>query len=184
MSNTVKAFVKENFRHFNAATLVAASEAYDVHLRSGGKMFMAIAGAMSTAELGISLAEMIRKDKVHAISCTGANLEEDIFNSALKLFLYKKGLIVKQDTDTYTFQKVTFSIMVRGIIEDVNKDVLIIRIGNAKIWVEHFSKWDYLSGDWVEMKGRYCGTIVLGDEYIQRFACDEIKIIDIKNIDR
>ena len=112
------------------------------------------------------------------------DFEEDVFNSALKLFLYKKGLIVKQDTDTYTFQKVTFSIMVRGIIEDVSKDVLIIRIGNAKIWVEHFSKWDYLSGDWVEMKGRYCGTIVLGDEYIQRFACDEIKIIDIKNIDR
>jgi deoxyhypusine synthase len=35
---------------------------------------------MSTAELGKSLAEMIRKDKVHIISCTGANLEEDIFN--------------------------------------------------------------------------------------------------------
>jgi len=41
---------------------------------------MAIAGAMSTAELGLTLAEMIRRDKVHAISCTGANLEEDIFN--------------------------------------------------------------------------------------------------------
>ena len=39
-----------------------------------------LAGAMSTAELGISLAELIRQDKVHAISCTGANLEEDIFN--------------------------------------------------------------------------------------------------------
>jgi len=35
---------------------------------------------MSTAELGISLAQMIREDKVHIISCTGANLEEDIFN--------------------------------------------------------------------------------------------------------
>jgi len=39
-----------------------------------------LAGAMSTAELGISLAEMIRQDKVHAIACTGANLEEDLFN--------------------------------------------------------------------------------------------------------
>lgn len=35
---------------------------------------------MSTAEIGVSLAEMIRQGKVHAISCTGANLEEDIFN--------------------------------------------------------------------------------------------------------
>ena len=43
-------------------------------------MFMTLAGAMSTAELGVSLAEMIRQDKVHAICCTGANLEEDVFN--------------------------------------------------------------------------------------------------------
>ena len=43
-------------------------------------MLLAMGGAMSTAELGITLAEMIRRDKVHAISCTGANLEEDMFN--------------------------------------------------------------------------------------------------------
>lgn len=43
-------------------------------------MFVTLAGAMSTAELGLSLAEMIRQDKVHAICCTGANLEEDVFN--------------------------------------------------------------------------------------------------------
>ena len=43
-------------------------------------MLVSLAGAMSTAELGVSLAEMIRQDKVHAISCTGANLEEDVFN--------------------------------------------------------------------------------------------------------
>ena len=112
------------------------------------------------------------------------DFEEDIFNSALKLFLYKKGLIIKQDIDTYTFQKVTFSIMVRGIIEDVNKDVLIVRIGDAKIWVEHFSKWDYLPGDWIEMKGRYRGTIILGDVDMQQFICEDIKIIDIKDIAR
>ena len=57
-----------------------ASDAYSAHLDEGGKMMMTLAGAMSTAELGISLAEMIRQDKVQAISCTGANLEEDIFN--------------------------------------------------------------------------------------------------------
>ncbi len=76
----VRDFIKHNFRHFNAAALVDAAEAYEKHLQGGNKMLVAMAGAMSTAELGISLAEMIRQDKVHIICCTGANLEEDIFN--------------------------------------------------------------------------------------------------------
>ncbi|MEM4662809.1 MAG: deoxyhypusine synthase family protein [Candidatus Diapherotrites archaeon] len=76
----IKDFIDRNFKHFNAYALKAAAEAYVKHLKNGGKILLAMAGAMSTAELGISLAEMIRKDKVHAISCTGANLEEDIFN--------------------------------------------------------------------------------------------------------
>ncbi|HLG20557.1 MAG TPA: deoxyhypusine synthase family protein [Bdellovibrionota bacterium] len=81
MSNPpITTFMKTHFRHFNAARVVEASEAYKHHLDRGGKMFLALAGAMSTAELGISLAEMIRKGKIHAISCTGANLEEDLFN--------------------------------------------------------------------------------------------------------
>lgn len=73
-------FMHRNFKHFNAASVVDASQGWVDHLEAGGKMLVALAGAMSTAELGISLAEMIRQDKVHAISCTGANLEEDIFN--------------------------------------------------------------------------------------------------------
>ncbi|PRY15523.1 homospermidine synthase (spermidine-specific) [Pontibacter ummariensis] len=73
-------FIKKHYKHFNAASLVDAAEAYKTHLDTGGKMLITLAGAMSTAELGIILAEMIRQDKVHAISCTGANLEEDIFN--------------------------------------------------------------------------------------------------------
>ncbi len=76
----VSAFIQHHFRHFNAATLVDAAEAYRNLLDEEGLMFLAMAGAMSTAELGLSLAEMIRRDKVHAICCTGANLEEDIFN--------------------------------------------------------------------------------------------------------
>jgi deoxyhypusine synthase len=76
----VSQFVRYHYRHFNAAALVDAATAYSSHLDNGGKMLMTIAGAMSTAELGISLAEMIRQNKVQAISCTGANLEEDIFN--------------------------------------------------------------------------------------------------------
>src|SRR6202140_4732637 len=77
---SVQQFIKPHFRPFNAAVLVDAAEAYCSHLAQGGKMLLAMAGAMSTAELGLSLAEMIRQDKVHAICTTGANLEEDIFN--------------------------------------------------------------------------------------------------------
>lgn len=73
-------FIKTHYRHFNAACLREASEGYVRHLESGGKMLMTLAGAMSTAEIGVSLAEMIRQGKVQAISCTGANLEEDVFN--------------------------------------------------------------------------------------------------------
>src|SRR4029079_18245693 len=66
--------------HFNAAVCVDAAEAWVSHLNHNGKMLVTLAGAVSTAELGLSLAEIIRQDKVHAICCTGANLEEDIFN--------------------------------------------------------------------------------------------------------
>ncbi|MEQ1877740.1 MAG: deoxyhypusine synthase family protein [Bdellovibrionia bacterium] len=76
----VSQFIKHNYRHFNAAALVDAAEGYRAHLNKGGHMLVTLAGAMSTAELGLTLAEMIREGKVHAISCTGANLEEDLFN--------------------------------------------------------------------------------------------------------
>jgi deoxyhypusine synthase len=78
--SSITSFIKHHYRHFNAAALIDAAEAYNKHLASGGKMFVTIGGAMSTAELGLSLAEMIRQDKIHGISCTGANLEEDVFN--------------------------------------------------------------------------------------------------------
>ncbi|MBU6510077.1 MAG: hypothetical protein KGQ73_07840, partial [Gammaproteobacteria bacterium] len=68
----VAAFIKQHFRHFNAATLIDAAEAYKAHLKAGGKMMVTLAGAMSTAELGLSLAEMIRRDQVQIITCTGA----------------------------------------------------------------------------------------------------------------
>jgi deoxyhypusine synthase len=78
---SIKKFMKHNYRHFNAAVCVDAAEAYISQLKQGNKMMITLAGAMSTAELGLSLAEMIRQEKVHAICCTGANLEEDIFNA-------------------------------------------------------------------------------------------------------
>lgn len=76
----VSEFILHHFRHFNAAALVDAAKAYEEQLDNEAKMMITLAGAMSTAELGLSLAEMIRQDKVHIITCTGANLEEDVFN--------------------------------------------------------------------------------------------------------
>ena len=76
----IRDFMTKNYKHFNSAVCVEAAQAWVDHLDNKGKMFLTLAGAMSTAELGISLAEMIRQDKVHAICCTGANLEEDVFN--------------------------------------------------------------------------------------------------------
>lgn len=91
MSNKgpVSDFLTHHFRHFNAASVVDAAKAYEKQLDSGAKMMITLAGAMSSAELGLSLAEMIRKDKVHIITCTGANLEEDVFNLVAHNF-YKR----------------------------------------------------------------------------------------------
>ena len=76
----ISQFIEKHYLHFNAAALVDAAKGYEEHLLDNGKMMVTLAGAMSTAELGKSLAEMIRQDKIHIISCTGANLEEDIMN--------------------------------------------------------------------------------------------------------
>jgi deoxyhypusine synthase len=76
----VTQFMLEHYKHFNSATLIDAAKGYEKQLEDGNKMMITLAGAMSTAELGKSLAEMIRQDKVHIISCTGANLEEDLMN--------------------------------------------------------------------------------------------------------
>ncbi|MDP6199393.1 MAG: deoxyhypusine synthase family protein [Candidatus Poseidonia sp.] len=76
----VRDFVDEHFRHFNAGTLQGAATSLTALLEDGGKVFLTLAGAMSTAEIGRSLAAMIRAGHIAAISCTGANLEEDLFN--------------------------------------------------------------------------------------------------------
>tara|TARA_R110002049_G_scaffold4601_5_gene32140 strand:+ start:203506 stop:204474 length:969 start_codon:yes stop_codon:yes gene_type:complete len=78
----VSDFLDRHFRHFNARETLAAARSYRdfVGPDQGGQMMVTLAGAMSTGELGLSLAEMIRQGKVHAITCTAANLEEDIFN--------------------------------------------------------------------------------------------------------
>src|SRR5205814_4357748 len=81
---SISEFIERNFRHFNAAMLKDAADGYIAHLDRGGKMMITLAGVMSTAVLGVSLAEMIRLVKVHAITCTGAKFEEDLFNLVVR----------------------------------------------------------------------------------------------------
>ena len=78
--NSVSEFMEFHFRHFNARETLDAAKSFKEHVEGGGQMLLAMAGAMSTAELGVILARMIREGKIHAISCTAANLEEDVFN--------------------------------------------------------------------------------------------------------
>ena len=66
---TIRRFIDHHYRHFNAAALRDAAEGYRAFIDSGGQMFLTMAGAMSTAELGLSLAEMIRRGKIHVMLC-------------------------------------------------------------------------------------------------------------------
>ncbi len=90
VKGSIRAFLDEHFLHFNARETVAAARAYEAHIKRGGRMMVTLAGAMSTAKLGTLLARLIRSGQVHAISCTGANLEEDLFN----LLAYKDYKII------------------------------------------------------------------------------------------
>ncbi len=76
----LREFVDRHFRHFNAGALRDCAQSLEQFLNDGGRLMVTLAGAMSTAEIGRSLAPMIRAGKIHAITCTGANLEEDVFN--------------------------------------------------------------------------------------------------------
>src|SRR5215471_7391802 len=72
-------FVLQNYKNFNARATRDATLAYWRHIERGGRMFWAVAGAMSSAQLGISMAPAIRAGLIHGLSVTGANLEESLF---------------------------------------------------------------------------------------------------------
>ena len=77
---SVRDFIQRNYRHFNAGALSDCIESLRTFLDNDGRLMITLAGAMSTAEIGKTLAPAIRSQKLHAICCTGANLEEDLFN--------------------------------------------------------------------------------------------------------
>ena len=78
--NGIRELLEDHYRHFNAASLYDAAVSLTDFLENDGRLLITLAGAMSTAEIGRSLAPMIRAGKIAAICTTGANLEEDIFN--------------------------------------------------------------------------------------------------------
>lgn len=76
----ISEFLEKHYRHFNAREVLEAAKGYTKFVNKGGRMMLSLAGAMSTAELGKSLSPLIKSGKVHSISSTGANIEEDLFN--------------------------------------------------------------------------------------------------------
>ena len=75
----IRDFIETHYSHFNAGELARCIDSLREFLDGGGRLMITLAGAMSTAEVGKSLAPAIRSQKVHAICCTGANLEEELF---------------------------------------------------------------------------------------------------------
>ncbi len=123
----IRDFMEKHYLHFNARETVAAARAYEAHLEAGGKMLMSLAGAMSTGELGIILARMIREGKVHAISCTGANLEEDVFNlvanQEYEIIQDWRGLSAAEEKSLYDrgFNRVTDTAIPEDVMRHIEK---------------------------------------------------------------
>lgn len=126
----VRAFMEKHYLHFNARETVAAAKAYEAHIQAGGKMMVTLAGAMSTAKLGQILARMIRADMVHAICCTGANLEEDLFNllayNDYKIIDDYRGLSVEAEKELYDqgFNRVTDTAIPETVMRHLERKLL------------------------------------------------------------
>lgn len=131
--STITRFLETHFRHFNARETLDAAKGWCDLLDRGGKMFLTMAGAMSTAEIGVILAEMIRKDKVHAISCTAANLEEDLFNlfnhNEYKMVPHYRDLSPEMEKELYDqgFNRVTDTCIPEGVLRQVQRQI-------AELW--------------------------------------------------
>lgn len=142
-------FMEKHYRHFNAReTLAAAKGFHEFVTEKDGKMVVSLAGAMSTAELGISLAPLIRAGKVHAITCTGANIEEDLFNlvgnSRYKLQPHWRYLTMEQDKQTMDegYNRVTDTCIPEDIMIDMHKAMRELWAKSATNGESYFH-WEY-----------------------------------------
>ena len=143
-------FILKNYKNFNSRALRDATLAYWDHSQKGGKMFWAIAGAMSSAQLGIVLAPAIRAGLIHGISSTGANLEESLFRLVAhnhykdfpdyRYFTKEDDTKILEDrmrrvTDTSIPEDEAFRVVEKQIVptwEQATKD------GTRKFWHEYF----------------------------------------------
>ena len=127
---SIRHFLDQHFLHFNARETVAAARAYESHIAAGGKMLVTLAGAMSTAKLGQILARMIRADMVHGICCTGANLEEDLFNllayNDYKIIEDYRALSVKDEKELYEagFNRVTDTAIPETVMRNLERKLI------------------------------------------------------------
>jgi len=144
-------YMKKHFRHFNARETRDAAQAWVDHLAKGGSMMITLGGAMSTAELGILLARMIRQGKVHAITCTGANLEEDVFNlvahDEYRVLPNYRDLSPEDEVKLYEkgFNRVTDTCIPESVIRHVERRLM-------ELWSEADAKvlrktpWEFMRG--------------------------------------
>lgn len=75
----VSAFAAEALKHCNGGSTLQAALWLKEHVENGGKIVVTLAGALSSFQVGVTLAELIRKGKVHLVSATGANHEESYY---------------------------------------------------------------------------------------------------------
>ncbi len=128
---SIVSFLESNFRHFNARETLDAAAGYCRFVtQEGGMMMVSLAGAMSTAEIGKTLAPLVRAGMVHAITSTGANIEEDIFNllgnSRYKLQPQWRYLTMEQDAKTLTegFNRVTDTCIPEDVMLELHEGLL------------------------------------------------------------
>ncbi|MBP2649011.1 MAG: Deoxyhypusine synthase [Gemmatimonadetes bacterium] len=126
----IRNFLDQHFLHFNARETVAAARGYENHIAAGGKMLVTLAGAMSTAKLGQILARMIRADLVHGICCTGANLEEDLFNllayNDYRIIEDYRALSVQDEKELYEagFNRVTDTAIPETVMRNLERKLI------------------------------------------------------------
>lgn len=75
----VSSYAMRTLNHCNGGATLQAALWLKEHLARGGKLVVTIAGALSSFQVGVMLAELIRQGKVHLVSATGANHEESYY---------------------------------------------------------------------------------------------------------
>lgn len=75
----VSAFALNTLKHTNGGSTMQAALWLKDHLDNGGKLVVTLAGALSSFQIGVTLAELIRQNKVHLVSATAANHEESYY---------------------------------------------------------------------------------------------------------